>query len=250
MTKPSSTPSSSTAVATLAADFAHAKQYWQSARVAAGQSAAFMVLMGAELERLFKSHGKTHGGARKGSSLQPESLKWEDIVKAHVGCSEAQAWRAREMFKASRKRVDLLNGQELLSTSIAEMPVAKQEAMLKAVSKVTDGKSAAELMREFGISKKEQGGAAKGGDTRKPKAAAPAADADESKDETPATPATEADSKIPKDVDPRAWKLNQLLEEALQDGWWNDCPEAFRKTLHGNLVDAGTRVAKTLKKDS
>ncbi|MBI5768739.1 MAG: hypothetical protein HZA93_13155 [Verrucomicrobia bacterium] len=234
--KPSAAPA-------IASDFAQAKQYWQSARVAAGQSAAFMVLMGAELERLFKTYGKSHGGARNGSSFQAESLKWAEVVQQHVGCSEAQAWRAREMFKGAKKRVALLDGQALLTTSIADMPEEKQEKMLRAVAKVTDGKTAAEVMREFGITKKEQGGAAKGGNTRKP--AKEAASGDVTADATPAAP---AESKIPHGWEERAYRLNTLIEEALKDGWWNDCTEEHRRTLHGNLVDAQERIAATLKK--
>lgn len=232
--------------AALVADFAQAKQYWQAARVAAGQSAAFMILMGAELERLFKIHGKSHGGARNGSSFQAESLKWADVVQKQVGCSEAQAWRAREMFKASRKRVPLLNGPELLSTSIADLPVKRQEDMLRAVAKVTDGKTSAEIMRDFGIGKKEQGSAAKGGNTRKP--AKEAAGDEEGSGESTTSASEASESKIPAGVDPSAWKLNQFLEEALLDNCWNDCTEAFRRTLHGNLVDATARLAATLKK--
>ena len=53
---------------------------------------------------------------------------------------------------------------------------------------------------------------------------------------------------MPITEDPRAWKLNQLLEEALLDGWWHDCSDQFRRTLHGNLLDATTKVAALLKK--
>lgn len=235
---------SSTAAPALATDFAQAKKYWQGARLAAGQSAAFMVLLGAELERLHKKHAVKAGRpAVAVNSSSVKELKWPELLEQQVGCSESQAWRAREMFKASRKRVPLLDGPKLLTTSIDQFAPAEREALIKAVSKATDGKSAAEFSRELGISKKEQGGAAKGGNTRKK---AKDGDAEPEGDATPETAANA--SEIPADVDPRAWKLNQLLEEALLDGWWNDCSDAFRKTLHGNLTDAVTRVATTLKK--
>lgn len=234
----------------VANDFAQAKQYWQSARVAAGQSAAFMVLMGGELERLFKIYGKAHGGTRKGSSFHDESLKWGEVVQKHIGCSEAQAWRAREMFKGAKGRVSLLNGQELLTTSISDLSPKRQEEILTAVKKVTDGKTSAEIMRDFGISKKEQGGAAKGGKTVKalpaPASATAASEAADN-DTSAATPAAPV-SKIPKGWEERAYRLNVLVEEALKDGWWNDCTEAARETLHGNLLDATAKVAATLKK--
>lgn len=248
MTKHSPVPASPASPA-LSDDFAKAKEYWLGAKLAAGQSAALMVLMGAELERLHKAHGVQRGGDRRGSNSQPVSLKWADLVKEHVGCSEMQAWRAREMFKASKKRVPLLNGEELLSTPIAKLPAKRQEELFHAVAKVTDGKSQAEFLRELGIAKKEQGSAAKGGKTMKAaKETAASADAGEGSDETD-TPAPAApESKIPKGWEERAHRLNTLLEEALKDGWWNDCTEAARETLHGNLIDAAAKVAATLKK--
>ena len=240
MTKfaPALRPSAAPALAT---DFAQAKEYWQGARLAAGQSAAFMVLLGAELERLHKKHGVRAGRpALEINSSSVKELKWSELLEQQVGCSETQAWRAREMFKASRKRVPLLDGPKLLTTSIDKFEPAEREALIKAVSKATDGKSAAEFSRELGISKKEQGSGAKGGNTKKPKSDDGDKDADE-------TPATASDTKIPAGVDPQAWALNTLLEEALKDGWWNDCPADFRRTLHGNLVDAQARVGATLK---
>ncbi len=131
---------------------------------------------------------------------------------------------------------------KLLECAPSALSEKDQATLTKAVAKATDGKALSELYQDFGIAKKPQGSGAKGGNTRKAKEAGDTSSASE----TPETATQE--SEIPADVDPRAWKLNQLLEEALLDGWWNDCPESFRKTLHGNLTDAHTRVATTLKK--
>lgn len=130
---------------------------------------------------------------------------------------------------------------KLLDAAPSTLSEKDQATLTKAVAKVTDGRALSELYQDFGIAKKPQGSGAKGGNTRKAKgeAAAP---------EEAAAPAPAA-SEIPADVDPRAWKLNQLLEEALLDGWWNDCTAAFRRTLHGNLLDAQQRVSATLRKE-
>ncbi|MCX6953374.1 MAG: hypothetical protein NTV51_14575 [Verrucomicrobia bacterium] len=132
---------------------------------------------------------------------------------------------------------------KLLECAPSALSKTEQATLTKAVAKATDGKALSDLYQDFGIVKKPQGSGAKGGNTHKDKPEATEPGGDSTTADTPPTA-----SEIPANVDPRAWKLNQLLEEALLDGWWNDCPVEFRKTLHGNLVDAGTRVGATLKK--
>lgn len=136
---------------------------------------------------------------------------------------------------------------KLLDAAPSTLSDKDQATLTKAVGKVTDGKALSELYQDFGIVKKPQGSGAKGG---KPKAATTTPEGTSEAD-ADAEPETDANtSKIPAGWEERAYHLNQLLEEALTDGWWNDCTEAHRRTLHGNLVDAQARVAETLKEKS
>jgi len=130
---------------------------------------------------------------------------------------------------------------KLLDSAPSSLSAKEQATLTKVVAKITDGKAMSELYQDYGIAKKPQGSGAKGGDTRRPEAA--------EGESTAETAAPEpASGGMPINEDPRAWKLNQLLEEALLDGWWHDCTDQFRRTLHGNLLDATAKVAALLKK--
>lgn len=200
----------------------------QIVMASASQMAVAAAKAGLEFKALKKEIG--HGG-------------WEEFYakhfESHVTLRTAQRYMAlADGLKGKVLKND--NGESflrLLDAAPSALSEKDQATLTKAVAKAMDGKQLSELYQDFGIVKKPQGSGAKGGDTSKKK------DGD---DETPAEP--EGKSEIPADVDPRAWQLNQLLEEALLDGWWNDCPAAFRATLHGNLTDAAARVAITLKK--
>lgn len=138
----------------VAQQFAQARTFHQMAKVAAAQSVAFMILCGHELNRLHKELGFERGGARRGEAFQSANvctLKFEDMAEQFAGVSRRTAYNYRQMASEARKRIPLLNADELLSTPLALLPEPRQENLLKAVHKATDGKTAQQLMWDWGL---------------------------------------------------------------------------------------------------
>lgn len=202
----------------------------QIVMASASQMAVAAAKAGLEFKALKKEIG--HGG-------------WEEFYakhfEAHVTLRTAQKYMALADGLKGKVLKNESGGSflKLLDSAPSALSEKEQATLTKAVAKAMDGKQLSELYQDMGIVKKPQGSGAKGGDTSSKKKDGDAGD----EGDAPTTA-----SEIPPGVDPRAWQLNQLLEEALLDGWWNDCPAAFRATMHGNLTDATDRVAQTLKK--
>lgn len=209
---------------TLSEEFSQARTYLHAAKLAMAQSAAFMVLAGAELERLFKTTNRQQG--RHLSRVKGEN--WDELCQRELGISESTAWRYREMFKAAKKRVPLLNAAQLLDTPLRDLPELKQAQLLEAVQKVTDGETPRQLMMEWGITKKPQGSGATGG-----------------KREGAGRKATDAEI-VAEGHKAAVGILITLLDEALRDKPWNACEETTRKRLHGLLIDVNQEVKETL----
>jgi hypothetical protein len=210
---------------TVSQDFAQAKTYLHMAKMSMAQSAAFMILAGAELERLHHAHAVKPGQPKK-NSPNVGGILWGDLVKRELGIGEETARRYRLMFKAAKKRVPMLNAEELLSTPIGELPELRQQNLLAAVRKVTDGATAQQLMFDWNLAKRPQGSGAKGGDTG---------------GTGKVTPELLIEMK-----QAQAQHLINLLIEALDDKYWIACDTAKRTELHGLLEDVRSSVKETL----
>lgn len=223
---------------TQAEDFAKTRTFLQAAKASMAQGVAFMVLAGAELERLHKLYGIRPGRPALNSpnaggiNSANAGGSWAEVIKRELGIGEETARRYREMFKAARKRVPLLDADELLDTPMRDMPELKQKQLLAAVQKVTDGQTAQQLMWDWGMAKKPQGSAARGG-VRTPKGDA----------EPKLGPAEAAAELARKQTD----DLIALLDEALLDKPFHAATKAQREKLHGLLVDLAAAVKEVSK---
>jgi hypothetical protein len=139
----------------LEAKFATVKQYHEMVRASFAQGAAFMILCGVELIRLQKEFGETRGGDHRKQKFQTETLA--ELVEKHTGISKTTAWRYKEMAKAAKKRIPLLDAAELLSTPVGQLPDLRRKQLYSAVKKATDSQTATQLMMDWGICKKPPG---------------------------------------------------------------------------------------------
>ncbi|ACB76673.1 hypothetical protein [Opitutus terrae] len=198
----------------------------------AAQMAAAAVIAGLELKALKKECGHGNWEEFFASALQQHGLK---LRTAQNYMALADGLKS----KALKTQPDAF--LKLLDSAPSELSKADQQKLTKAVGKVTDGKALSELYQDFGIVKKPQGSGAKGGNTRG-KGGTDTGD--------------DADAPAPKPED-AGWHeitklLNNLLVEHLEpdNHFWNQCTEARRRELHGNLVDACEAVGATLKKEN
>lgn len=146
--------------------FGTARQYQHMVKMSFAQGAAFMILCGAELHRLKKELGETRGKHGKSNNV----VTFSELANKYAGVTSMTAWRYEQMFQAAKKRVPLLNAEELLNTPLGLLPELKQQKLLEAVNKVTDGYTAQQLMWDWGIAKRcgtgrEQGCKAGGNST-------------------------------------------------------------------------------------
>ena len=236
-------PKSSLTVAPQTIDIApHPSEAWTKARryveltsLHLAASCAAQVMTGFELLTLHKFYGVRQGKRHDlGANFFHDERSWAAAVKAELGVSETTAWRWMEMAKVARKRLEK-DGTDLAAL-LAQPPSAltegEREALKRAVHKITDGQTQSELMLEWGITKKPQGSGATGGARQS------------SADDADGEPAAPDDG-----WHPIAKQLNTLLLEHLDEAnqYWFQCSEAKRRELLGNLRDAATRIAATLK---
>lgn len=246
--EPATLPTPSAALPALD-PWAKVRRYAEHAALFQRASLACQIMAGFELIALrdaTKRQGKrsdTSSASRKkldGNTSASRNNSGEGFlaeVEKLGGISRSSAYEWMEMAKVARPR--LAKGDYDLAAILEKHPgalsPAEQELLKTAVHKISDGRKQMEFLLECGAIKAPQGSGAKGGDTR----AAAAANA----------AAAEGTEPVPFDGwEPRAKHLNNLIVEALGDGWWNECNEAQRRELHGNLVDALRAVAETLKK--
>ena len=234
--------------------WAKARRLVEAATLFQRASLAAQILAGLELLTLHKTWGVKRGGDRKsgskphdvaligGEGAKPHGValipKWSDAVKKHLGISDQTAARWMEMAKAAKPRLSKsdLDLGSILEKNPGALTPAEQELLKKAVHKISDGRTQMEFLLECGVTKASQGSGAKGGNTRGGGAGG------DNNDGEAGEPAVPADG-----WEPRAKGLNNLLVEALGDNPWNECNEAERRILHGNLIDAAKAVAATLK---
>ena len=228
------------AVSTPAQDpWAKARRFYESASLFQRASLAAQIMCGFELIALHKAYDVKAGRKDKNQLPQAVVIKWPEAVKEYLGCSDQTAYRFMDMARTAKPRLakgDLDLGA-LLEKHPGALTPAEQELLKKAVHKISDGRTQMEFLLECGSVKAPQGSAVKGGDTRKG-------------DSAPVIVHTAACSPVIPGWEPRAQYLNGLLAESLIDGWWNECDEAQRRELHGNLLDAVRAVAATLKDKS
>lgn len=222
--------------------WAKAKRYVESATLFQRASLAAQIMAGVELAELRKTFPETRGRPAKGNKPHDAVISWAEAVDQKLGVSPDTAARWVEMAHAAKKRLssgDLTLGA-ILEKHPGTLTSAEQELLKTAVHKISDGRTQLEFLLECGVTKAPQGSGARGGNTR-PAALANAAAANEAG--TEGAPAAE-----PADAwEPRAKHLNDLCVEALGDQWWNECGEAERRRLHGNLLDAVNAISATLK---
>lgn len=140
----------------VAEQFSQARLFHQMARLSAAQSVAFMILCGHELNRLHKELGFERGGARRGAAFQSANvctLKFDELAEQFAGVSRRTAYNYRQMATEARKRIAELSVDELLNTPLNQLPQPRQETLLKAVHKATDGQTAQQLMFDWGLAK-------------------------------------------------------------------------------------------------
>lgn len=137
----------------IAEQFTQARVYNQMARISAAQSVAFMILCGHELNRLHKALGFERGRPSADKSANGCRFKFGDLAERFAGVSERTARNYRAMADAAKKRIPQLNAEELLQTPLAELPELRQQELLQAVHKATDGQTAQQLMWDWGLAK-------------------------------------------------------------------------------------------------
>lgn len=221
------------------------RRYAEHAALFQRASLACQIMAGFELIAL-RDSSKAKAGRRPAGNVSGSRTHSGEGFQAEVeklgGISRSTAYEWMEMAKAAKPR--LARGDfdlaAVLEKSPASLTPAEQELLKKAVHKISDGRTQLHFMLECGVTKAPQGSAAKGGNTR---AAGDGAAAEGGE----GTDAATAETAPVDGWEPRAKSLNNLLVEALGDGWWNECHEAQRRELHGNLLDALNAVAASLK---
>lgn len=135
------------------------------------------VMLGFELVSLRKSLGVQPGGDRKSDSyrgnLLPRGDTWETILTRETGLSQSTAYRFMQMADAAKprlKRIPALRNWDPVSTPIALLDAPQAKALETGVKKLTDGLTQREFGEQFGLWKKPQGSAARGGNLKDPNA--------------------------------------------------------------------------------
>lgn len=111
-----------------------------------------MILLGHKLNQLKASQGVKHGGDHK-SSLHRANLgiPWEELVAQQTGYSYATCHRAMQLAAGAKKHIPLLTAKDVAEKDFGKLPLARQNEVVKTLSKAVDGCTLAELMFEFGI---------------------------------------------------------------------------------------------------
>jgi len=216
------------------------RRYAEHAALFQRASLACQIMAGFELIAL-RDATKRQGMRTDTSSGSRKKLPGEGFlaeVEKLGGISRSTAYEWMEMAKVAKPRLAKgdLDLAAILEKNPGSLSPAEQELLKKAVHKISDGRKQMEFLLECGAIKAPQGSAAKGG---KLAPALPAGDAPEGASDLP--PGAEPDG-----WEARARSLNTLVVEALGDGWHNECHEARRKELAGNLLDLYRAVAATL----
>ncbi|MBI4024821.1 MAG: hypothetical protein HY360_07545 [Verrucomicrobia bacterium] len=214
--------------------FAQARTYLQMAKLSFSQGAAFMILTGFELKRLYKLHGIRRGKPRNCRNVA--IIKWEPLIKRELQISLDTALRYMQMADAAKKRLPNINADELLSTPLKDLPDLRRQTLIASVQKITDGETAQQLMWDWGIAKKPIGHRLMDGSLDRswhPR--------------KPVTPEELARAEEQASLD--MWKptIHELEFWGLEKKTWAHLPRAEMEKLHGALIDLSREVGAALK---
>lgn len=136
-------------------EFDYARKLQTNVRLHLMAASGFMVLMGIELKRLKKNLGETRGRKTRNAS----GISWGDLVKQELGFTDDTATKYIAMAEGSKQRVSILQEleQKLLAAPLTDLTAQEQEQVFTAVKNITDGKTAKELMQEYGIARQDAG---------------------------------------------------------------------------------------------
>lgn len=143
---------------------------WATAAAMAEKLKLFcQVMTGFELITIKKQAGIQQGGDQKSADAKSKShrgilISGEEIEK-QLGVSHSVAGRWEQMAAACAKRLKKLpelQDFDPAAASLADLPKDKQEALNKAVAKLTDGLTQKEFGESLGLWKKPQGAGATG----------------------------------------------------------------------------------------
>lgn len=116
-----------------------------------GRRAAHVsVLLGHELNRLKAELGAGHGGDRKSSSQVANLIPWPELVAQQTGLSYDTCQRCMKVATGAKKQLAILTAADVLKKPLSALPAKRQEEVVAAISKATDGMTMAQLMIEFG----------------------------------------------------------------------------------------------------
>ncbi len=195
--------------------------YHRNGMLATAQGACWLVLAGVELLR--QRDASTKRGARNDLATAVSSgwEKWvEDNCEFNIRTAQryiALAMNVKEKALKASFKTNLDSFLELLQTPAQNLSAAQQIQLLQSVHKLTDGATISQLYLDFGITKKPQGSAGKGGDLGG----------------GGASRQTKAELAI-EEWEPLVIKLEIL---GLEERTWGHLPDHAIKRLRGVLID-------------
>lgn len=209
--------------------FRQARVYHEAARLHSALGCAAMVMAGAEILRLQKEL-KIDGSGGSNSAPRnlnlPDGKTWVELIEENTGMSKSTVYKYREMAMACAKKVKDLS--HLITAAPCDITDDQREQIAKAVHRVTDGHTATELFREWGIAKLD------------PSAEARKAKTKQIAEELPADPA-EAEAQIREqtkqekaEADCREWLMNSQHYFLKLNAW---------KLLPDDLLDESRKMA-------
>lgn len=194
-------------------------------------------MFGMVLAELKRKLGFVQGGARDQKPHAAVFASWGEFLKKTYDLSDDTARRYMDMGEGVRGRLNKVGGdlKAILSKPLATLTPAEYDTLKKATHKITDGRTQAQLLLDFGIAKQPtnkgkgtQESAAKGQATKDAKKDGPLVDSQEQAAIDVWTPI-----------------LRDLLRE-VETPMWPHLPatgDVSLETLHGALIDLGKAVA-------
>ena len=152
------TPSKTITTEIVGADWTPARQIFDHLQIHLRLGLAGQVLLGAELQRLKKELGFTHGGKRKKASRQSGDLKtWpEHLAKEMPGLPDRTADRFVNLADGCRARLKKLGHTKALALfdqSSSELDAAQRELLTTLTSKICFGETQSTILEELKIVK-------------------------------------------------------------------------------------------------
>lgn len=132
-------------------DFSRAKKYLEAAQKSQQVGLALHALVGAEIEHLRNTHCIQQGGDRRSKS-HGETLNFQELLEKELGISKPTAYRYDQLWRAVKPRLKKIGTEretfeEILALPLDRLTGAHQDLLVKAVTKITDGKTYRELVQ-------------------------------------------------------------------------------------------------------